>query len=305
MAEVARRHAQALVPILVFTAVLLLALLAFNLRNLDPGAEELPPPVGGGESTGGPAAAGAGDVLRWMYVASLVSLVAIALVGAFLLWRRGIKPWQLLSVWELLGLLLALVLVGSLLLFWPEVHAGLTNFARWATGGADPGAGDPGTGNPTPLPVSTNPTSFFLIVTGLGVASYALAMAVLFLRRMFGVASVGPPTAERRRRALAQTVRRAIADLEAGEDFRAAVFRCYRSMVLLFEAHGLRQQPTQTAREFESEALHSAGVSREGIDDLTSLFEEARYSTHAIREPQRDAAIACLQTIRAQLEGAA
>jgi len=138
---------------------------------------------------------------------------------------------------------------------------------------------------------------------------FAIAVSLLqvvffayrFLPRMRRVITHEEPTT-RGRQELVKAVQTAIQDLGAGADFRAVVLRCYRTMVLLFAQHGLRARASQTAREFEAEALRGLGVSQESIDDLTSLFEEARYSTHSIGAVQRDGAIECLGVIREQLE---
>ncbi len=303
MAEVGRRQAQALAPLLVLASVALMGLLAFNLRNLDPGAEELPPLPEIGGAPGVNAAEGSGTALRAMYVTTLLMLAILILVGSVVMYRRGVKVWKLFSVWELLGYTLAMVLLVVVFLWWPQINAGLQSFIEWVGRWRNPGEG--GVGAPSPLPIGTSPPTVVLITAVAIVSAYAIVFAYRFLPRLYEVVTYEAPEPGRARRALAKAVRTAIADLEAGQDFRDAVLRCYKSMVLLFEAHGMRSEASQTAREFEADALKSVGVSREGIDDLTSLFEEARYSRHAIGEPQRDRAITCLSTIRTQLEGSA
>jgi len=301
MAEVSRRQAQALAPLFVAASVLLLALLAFNLRNLNPGAEELPPvPVR--EPPPGAVVPGEwGDVLRSFYLATVLTLVGIVVIGSFWLNRRGVKLRKLVSVWELLGYFLATTFLVLVFLYYETIFEALQSFFGWI--GVLGGSGEPG-GGAGSGPVAGRAPSTILLWIGIAVVVlYVAFFAYRFLPRLHEVITYEAP-AEKGRRDLARAVRTAIRDLEAGGEFRAAVLRCYKTMVLLFEAHGRRALPSQTAREFEADALRGMGVSQESIDDLTSLFEEARYSAHAIGERQRDGAIECLGTIRGQLEAA-
>jgi len=300
MAELGRRQAQALVPLLLAVCVALLGLLAFNLRNLDPGAEELPPPAIGEQTPSVAVQQGSGAALRTLFVGTLVAFAVVMVVASVMLHRKGVKVWKLVSVWELLGYALATAFLILALVYWEGVLGGLNAFVRWVTGTRDGGTG--GTGGPPQLPVGSGYSTVVLLAAVAIVGLYAFVFASVFLPRLHRILVETPPDIGKSKRELARAVRTAIRDLQAGEDFRATVLRCYRSMVLLFEAHGLRSTPAQTAREFEADALRAIGVSREGIDDLTSLFEEARYSTHAIGERQRDTAIESLSVIRAQLE---
>ncbi len=299
MAEVSRRQAQALAPLLVAASVLLLALLAFNLRNLDPGAEELPPKIVTEPSPSAVWQAGSGEALRAFFLAIFLALVSIVVVGSVWLRLKGVKLRKLISLTEILGYVLGTAFLVLVLLYYDSIFGALQSFFGWI--GSLSGSGEPGEGAGSGAPVGSTPASVLLWI-GIGVVGVYIAFfAYRFLPRLKDVITYEAPAGKGRRQ-LARAVRAAIRDLEAGEDFRAAVLRCYKTMVLLFEEHGRRALPSQTAREFEADALRVLGVSQESIDDLTSLFEEARYSTHAIGERQRDGAIDCLGAIRGQLE---
>ena len=281
--------------------VLLLALLAYNLRNLDPGAEELPPPVVTEPTSTGVVPGGWGDALRSFYLATVLTILGIVVVGSLWLRRRGVKLGKLVSVWELLGYLLAVTFLILVLLYYESVFNALQSFFGWV--GSLTGSGEPGSGAGSGSS-SVRAPSMILLWMGIAVVSVYLAFfAYRFLPKLHEAMAYEEPTVGGRRD-LARAVRTAIRDLESGEDFRAAVLRCYKTMVLLFEQRGTRALPSQTAREFEADALRGMGVPQESIDDLTSLFEEARYSQHAIGERQRDDAIECLGTIRGRLEAA-
>ena len=299
MAEVSRRQAQALAPLFVAGSVLLLALLAFNLRNLDPGGEELPPVPVNEPSPGGVVPGEFGGALRSFYLATVLTLVLIVLVGSVWLRHRGVKLRKLVSIWELIGYALATTFLVLVLLYYETIFEALQAFFGWI--GVLGGSGDPGGGAGGGQGAGRTPSTVLLWIGIAVVVLYVALFSYRFLPRLHEVITYEAP-AGKGRRELAQAVRTAIRDLESGEDFRAAVLRCYKTMVLLFEQHGLRAQASQTAREFEADALRGMGVSQESIDDLTTLFEEARYSAHAIGERQRDGAIECLGTIRGQLE---
>lgn len=307
MAEPGRRRARAFAPFLVFLAVVLLALLAFNLRNLDPGSEELPPPPVTEEPPEVVAQEGAGNALRALYTYFIALLILVVFVGGLLMGLRGVKFSKLFSPWELLGFLLAAVVLVLAFVYWDSVLAALEAVFSGLSGGDPPPGTTPGngTGDPPSLPTATGPASIALYAIVALATVYVIVFAVAFLPKLYRTVSLREPDAGRGRRELARAVRTAIKDLESGEDLRAAVLRCYKTMVLLFESRGMRQEPHQTAREWEAEALGGMGVSPDSIEDLTSLFEEARYSTHPIGVPQRDRALSSLASIRTELEASA
>jgi hypothetical protein len=64
---------------------------------------------------------------------------------------------------------------------------------------------------------------------------------------------------------------------------------------------GIEEQQALTPRELEGLAIRSLAVSEDSADSLTSLFEEARYSEHALGDPDRERAVQSLERIRADL----
>ena len=309
MAEVVRRHAWAVTAVLMLAALGLASLLAFNLRNLDPGTEQLPPappespPPANCLTSSEPncnVPEGIGAPLRALFLTGLLTTVVLTVAGTIVLWRRGVKLRTLLSGWEILAYALTITFIVVVFLFYGAVRDGLAALIAWGTGSGGGASGGEGTGAATPQ--ATTASTLVLIVAGAIVGVYLIVFSAAFFPKLYGVLTTETPNVGRSKGELARAVRTAIADLESGGDFRTAVLRCYRSMVLLFETRGLRSNPSQTAREYEADALHAIGVSREGIDDLTSLFEEARYSHHTIGEAQRDAALGSLREIRTQLE---
>jgi hypothetical protein len=90
----------------------------------------------------------------------------------------------------------------------------------------------------------------------------------------------------------------AMMQLEASNEYIAAIFDCYKSLVKHFKKYGFMKKVYETAREFEA-AVRSAFnmVPTDQLDNFLSIFEEARYSEHTIDATHRDRAIQTLNAI--------
>ena len=90
----------------------------------------------------------------------------------------------------------------------------------------------------------------------------------------------------------------AMMQLEASNEYIAAIFDCYKSLVKHFKKYGFMKKVYETAREFEA-AVRSAFnmVPVDQLDDFLSIFEEARYSEHTIDATHRDRALQTLGAI--------
>jgi len=283
------------VPVLLFFAVLLAATLAFNVANLDAGDE-----------TAAPLPRGTSPFSLFALDPNLVDVLVVGFGGAFLgaaiyliVANRGRarRPAKRPSWWEILSSVLGLVMVLTLLFAWPRMVRTLS--PGNATADSTTGTADPG--NMTAWPASVGaPLGLFLAVT---VLLTILAMAYL-LRRNAGDFEVGEEdggSADGRRRA-SEAVQATIAELEIGADVRGAILACFQRFCRLLGARGIGDQGALTPRELERLAVDRLRVSPEASGMLTSLFEEARYSEHALREADRARAIDSLSGIRAALE---
>ena len=299
MAFAVRGRALWLPPLLLFASVLLIGSLAFAIANLDRGQEALPPPFptpGGGDTPVPSSEAGLQFQLAWrILIASIFILGFIAAVIA------RVTKQKTVSVWELLGYLFGVGVIGGLVTFWPAIVGGLQSLAL---PGGSTRPGDPGaTSTSGPIPVSTAFPIAVVAFVSVVIAIYVFALSSRILPHLIDAVKGGEPTRERRRLEAVRAVRRTLLDLESGTDFRTAVMACYQRMCSLIAARGVARQDVLTAREIEGLALAELGLSREGVDGLTDLFEEARYSTHEIGPAQRDRAIECLTSIQRELEG--
>ncbi len=265
------------VPVLLFLAVLLAAALAFNVANLDAGDETAPP-----------LPRGTSPFSLFVLDPTLVDVLIVGFGGAFLgaaiyliLANRGRarRPAKRASWWQILSSVLGLVLVLALLFAWPTADSG--NITAWP---ASVGA----------------PLGLFLAVT---VLVTILAMAYLLRRNAgdFELSDDDGGSADGRRTA-SEAVQATIAELEIGADVRGAILACFQRFCRLLGARGIGEQGALTPRELERLAVDRLRVSPEASGTLTSLFEEARYSEHALREADRARAIESLSGIRAALE---
>lgn len=96
---------------------------------------------------------------------------------------------------------------------------------------------------------------------------------------------------------MAQQAEQAVADLEAGGEFRDIIIRCYREMSsVLQEERGIRRDAAMTPREF-MEVLRSKGLPAEPVRQLTLAFEASRYGHASATEQQERAAVDSLRAI--------
>ena len=285
------------VPLLLALAVVIVAALAFNLANLDTGGESIP-------KTSAPAepASRVGVFFPDPIATTILTILfAFFLVGSLILLVRSRRstdrPVKAFSWWQVLARALGMALLVAVLVGWPRAIQAARE--RAGTEGNTTTA-DAGTLT-TVWPAATGwPVELFLIVAVLA----AVVWLVYLLRRG------GRPEPEwdgafpvpNARQAAVFAVEATIHDLEAGGAVRAAILVCFQRFCALLGARGFTDQEALTPRELERLAVDRLQVSREETGSLTSLFEEARYSEHALGEPDRARAIDCLGRIQAALE---
>lgn len=100
---------------------------------------------------------------------------------------------------------------------------------------------------------------------------------------------------------ISSTVDTAIKELHTGKDVRSTIMRCYKKMCNILEESGVSNDKSMTPREFRTRADEKLGASASRIDDLTDLFEEARYSSHSLSEDDREGALDNLKALREEL----
>ena len=302
MAVVVRGKALWLPPALLFASVVLLGSLAYAIANLDRGEETLPelPALGGAPGAAAPFGP-SGDQVQLLWRVTIGVIFLAAVIAVIVARLTGEKLGKTVTIWELLGYAFGIGIIGGLVVFWPSVAAGLASLLRpgGILGPSPSGTNSDSGGLPTNAAFPIAVVVFMAVV----MAVYLFALSSQTLPRLARLVRGNDPARSRRRLEAASAVRRTLLELGAGTDFRTAVMACYQRMCSLLAGRGVSRQEALTAREIEGLALVELGLSRASVDDLTGLFEEARYSVHEIGPAQRDRAVDCLSAIRRELEG--
>jgi hypothetical protein len=143
---------------------------------------------------------------------------------------------------------------------------------------------------------------------------YALLIAVL----LAGVAAciwrarrLRPPVAPRDGEVIAEDPERLREAVESGrsalrtvDDARAAIIACYLAMETSLAERGTARGIAGTPGELLTRATDAGLVRGTAAGRLTALFYEARFSSHPLGRPQRDAAERALDELAADLAGA-
>ena len=133
-----------------------------------------------------------------------------------------------------------------------------------------------------------------------------LALAVvLFAAAAIGLALVRRRTATAQRSsdydAAGSAIDAAIDALDDPLEPRQAVIAAYVAMERSYGARGLARPAFEAPREYLRRLLTASSASEDEAAELTTLFEEARYSTHPILASARDRARAALSTLKVRL----
>jgi hypothetical protein len=132
------------------------------------------------------------------------------------------------------------------------------------------------------------------------VAAGVVVAAVLLHRRRRPEGP--PPEAEDDRVQARMAIDASLADLAAPRAPRQAVIACYARLLEGLEAAGAGRDRSEAPFEYLSRVLATLGVRPEPLERLTTLFAEARFSTHEITEEHRADAERALYEARADLD---
>ena len=169
-------------------------------------------------------------------------------------------------------------------------------------GGTEATRSLPVSGGPAPAPVPAGRDAgswpvhwlVFAVLAGAGGAIAGTLLARDLLRRR---RAAGPTAAEE----LVVAVDESLDDLEREPDPRLAVIRAYGRMERTLARSGAGRLPPETPLEYLARALDAVRASRGSITRLTSLFQRAKFSRHAIDAQMKAEAIGALHELRAEL----
>jgi Domain of unknown function (DUF4129) len=213
-------------------------------------------------------------------------------------YRPELAPWEKLV---LIGLP-AVVFGGAALIVVAILRTRTSAAPRADTVVLHGGAGPAPTGFATPPHATASAHA-----AGSGVIIAALIAAAVILAIAAGIALVharrrrhgASPAAARE--ALAQALDWSLDDLRREPDPRRAVIAAYARMERLLAARGLGRRAFETPLEYLRRVLAAAHVGPAPVAGLTDLFQEARFSPHAVAAGDRDRAVAALVAIREDL----
>lgn len=266
-------------------ALLLVALAAVGLRA-----------SGAFSAAGSPEILGLSEeAVYWILVGAevILALAGIVLWILRMIWaRKSGKPMQRKrrSLWWLLLLPLVVLGLSKILHRFEQQRAAAA--AAAAAHGASARAGAAGhlrVGNPWPLLV-------LLAVVALGTAALAF-----YRRRHRTLLSLPEPEAEPDAEPLVAALAAAARVLDEDPDPRTAIIGCYAAMERSLADAGSPPRMADTPAEVLRRATASGMVRSGPATALTSLFRQARYSSHPMTEADRADAIDALAQVRADL----
>ena len=247
-----------------------------------------------------------GSVLAWVTAALLAAILLGCAVVAYAAWverapgRSGPEPEPLeeqepqrsLS-WSalLLPLLLMSVVCLAIAIGWLFGQPGGTE----ATGRLPAPSAQAPPRAPSGRDAGSWPVHWllFAVLAGVGGVVAAGLLARDWLRRRAERATAASE--------LVAALDESLDDLEREADPRRAVIRAYGRMERTLARSGAARRPPETPSEYLARALEAVRASRASITRLTSLFQQAKFSRHAIDATMKAEAIGALRELRAEL----
>jgi hypothetical protein len=188
--------------------------------------------------------------------------------------------------------------VGAIFLIashWPEGFADLVDRIR--IGGED-GPAAAARRAPRPPGVEWVPLA---VVSSVVATMLAAFVGWRVLRRRGGTLSQRELLAA----ALSETLDGTLDDLRAEPDARRAIIRTYARMEATLESCGVPRHGSEAPLEYVERVLLALDVSPGPVHALTDLFEQAKFSDHALDGAMKVAAIDALEAIRTELRALA
>jgi hypothetical protein len=187
---------------------------------------------------------------------SLILLILMIYVAARLI--------SLIKLKQIFGLFLTIIVLFALVIILPRVAPGKPTLLPEETSSVTI---PPSFNYPTsPLGKPPQALIWFVII---GFVLGASFLVIKVLQRQMGSAQV--------QEQLGQEAQNAVNALNAGENLKNVILRCYLQMTrALQDAQGMERNNDMTVREFEN-WLELKGVPRIPVRQLTQLFEKVRY----------------------------
>ncbi len=231
------------------------------------------------------------DVLLLVAAFAIVTGVAILVLAV----SAGMNPEQVRRRRGSLGAVVLLLLAALTFVLFSSRDGS----SQRELGGRDrrPAVATPGPAEPAPSEESSRGLGWLLVAV-VAVAVVGGSVAVWRTARRQIPESVHEEELERR---VLAGLDAAIRDLEGIEDPRAAVIACYGRLRDLAAAGGISVKPSDTALELLETLVANVPALAPPSQRLVALFQEARFSPHAIDADMRRIALEALEEARDRL----
>lgn len=291
---------KSVVVLLLAIFVFVLGNLIFNVENLYIGEELSPEFYGPQIISGHPVASYTtlGDAIRYLWYAALIICGCVIIISIFsFAFAKDKKKWRKLAIKLALSALACLMVFGVI---FAAQHVKSGSYESMNPVLSNVGEGG-NAGNGTSLPIVEPPTGMKVLVS-FGIVFLAFGVIVLASVGIFTLLNMRSgklayDKGDLQAKEMAQTVQTAIETLYKGSDAKSTIIRCYNDMCKAMAKHGLADEECLTPREFETLAEKTLPISKVHLHALVCVFEEARYSAHALSPKEGQRAKLCLEKV--------
>tara|TARA_B110000881_G_scaffold129655_1_gene113921 strand:+ start:1 stop:4191 length:4191 start_codon:yes stop_codon:yes gene_type:complete len=107
---------------------------------------------------------------------------------------------------------------------------------------------------------------------------------------------------ERHLREIQRILEATASSLEANMDYRDSIVYSYKEMCKILNGHGYLRRHFETVREFQQALQEALSLDHDSVARLTSLYEEADYTTKSLDDDHRLNAVSSLRTVIQSLD---
>ncbi len=284
-------NSPALKAIALFIILWALLSIAISLPHLYVGPEEKAEEVkmGGAGSSAG-VSEGSGDFLTAIYLVFVWSLIGLLVLYTIIAVLKKDSDYfkALLGIFLLTLVLSGIIIIGASM-SGEVARKESPDVQQEVSGGG-------GTANITVSDRSSETGQYAVL------AVIAVFLAVITGKILLSFYARRTQKVESQGEELLRKMDTAIRKLGEGEDINEVIIRCYEEMCRVLRKSGVRDRDYFTPREFENAIISQMEINPGPVGRLTSLFEEAKYSSHPIDNSKRRDAINALKELKKEVE---
>lgn len=140
-----------------------------------------------------------------------------------------------------------------------------------------------------------------LIIVVFATAGLIVAIFIQALAQIRTPSVAEPPVESAIAEQTISVLREGARGLKDSNDYRRTILECYLQLCIIFDTQNQIGHHLLTARELQNAMTKQFPATARPISRLTILFEEARYSSHAVSPEMKDNAIKALKKIEDSL----